>query len=347
MHAGLYYAPGSLKARLCTTGRQRLADYCRERHLPYDECGKLVVAVDATETDALREIFARGLANGVPDLRWLSADELRAVEPAATGVAAVHSPHTAITDFGAVARCFAADLTGSGGELIVGFELSAVDQSAERVTLHAADGRTVAARAAVTCAGLWSDRVSRLSGDDPDPRIVPFRGDYFALRPDARSLVRGLIYPVPDPRYPFLGVHLTRTVHGDVLVGPNAVLAGARDGYDLTSVRPRDLAETLAWPGFRRLARQHWRTGVTELRRSLSRRAFAAEARRYVPGLTAADLVRAPSGVRAQCVGFDGEMLQDFCITTRGRVVNVRNAPSPAATSSLAIADELVSHQPN
>ena len=344
VHAGLYYPPDSLKARLCTSGRERLAAYCRERELPYDECGKVVVAVDETEVDALGEIFRRAQANGVPGATWLDADGLRAVEPAAAGVAAVHSPHTAITDFGAVARAFAADVERAGGQLTTRFDVTAIDQGPDRVTLRAADGRAVVAGLAVTCAGLWSDRVATMSGDDADPRIVPFRGDYYALRPAARGLVRGLIYPVPDPRYPFLGVHLTRTVHGEVLVGPNAVLAGARDGYSLSTVRARDLVETLGWPGFRRLARQHWRTGVGELRRSMSRRAFAAEARRYVPGLRAADMVRAPSGVRAQCVGRDGEMLQDFCITSSGRVVNVRNAPSPAATSSLAIADELVAH---
>ena len=346
VHAGLYYAPGSLKARLCGAGRARLADYCRDRQLPYDECGKVVVATDDTQVEALREILRRAQANGVPDLRWLDGAELRDLEPAATGVAAVHSPRPAITDFAAVARSFAADVAGAGGQLITGFAVAEVEQTSDRVTLRATDGRTVVAAHAVTCAGLWSDRVAMMSGDEADPRIVPFRGDYFALQPQARHLVRGLIYPVPDPRYPFLGIHLTRTVHGEVLVGPNAVLAAARDGYTRTSVRVRDLADTLSWPGFRRLAAQHWRTGASELRRSLSRRAFAAEARRYVPQLRAADLVRAPSGVRAQCVGRDGEMLQDFCITTRGRVVNVRNAPSPAATSSLAIADELVTQLP-
>ena len=346
VHAGLYYAPGSMKARLCTSGRVQLAAYCRDHGLPYDECGKLVVAVEDSEVAPLREIHRRAQDNGVPGLRWLDSSELREVEPAAAGVAAVHSPHTAITDFGAVARSFAADLQQAGGELLVGFETVGVDQDSAGVTVRAADGRSVTGRAAVTCAGLWSDRVAVMAGDGPDPRVVPFRGDYYALRPAARDLVRGLIYPVPDPRYPFLGVHLTRTVGGHVLVGPNAVLAAARDGYSMRSVQARDLAETLGWPGFRRLAQQHWRTGAAELLRSVSRRAFAAQARRYVPELRPDDMVRAPSGVRAQCVGADGELLQDFCITSVGRVVNVRNAPSPAATSSLAIAEELLRSVP-
>jgi L-2-hydroxyglutarate oxidase LhgO len=332
VHAGLYYPPGSLKARLCTAGRRRLADYCRERGLPYDECGKVVVAVDESEVGPLREIHRRGVDNGVPDLAWLDGDALRTVEPAARGVAAVHSPRTAITDFAMVARSFAGDVDRAGGQVLLGFEVVGVDQGLAGVVVRARDGRSVMARTAVTCAGLWSDRVAVMTGDGPDPRVVPFRGDYYALRPHARGLVRGLIYPVPDPRYPFLGVHLTRTVDGEVLVGPNAVLA----------VGPRALVELVRWRGFRRLAVAHWRTGVVELARARSRRAFAGQARRYVPDLRPTDLARAAAGVRAQCVDSDGTLLQDFVISTVGRVVNVRNAPSPAATSSLAIADEIV-----
>jgi L-2-hydroxyglutarate oxidase LhgO len=343
VHAGLYYAPGSLKARLCTDGRARLARYAGERGIPYDECGKVVVAVSDDELDGLHEIHRRAVANGVPDIRWLSRAELREIEPAVDGVAAVHSPHTAVTDFGAVARAYATDVVAGGGEVVTGFDVAGITDTRSGVHVVARDGRELVADAVVTCAGLWSDRVARLSGDGADPQVVPFRGDYYRLRPSARGLVRGLVYPVPDPRYPFLGVHLTRTVDGEVLVGPNAVLAMARDGYTLTRFRGRDFAETLRWPGFRRMARAHWRTGFSELHRSLSRRAFAAEARRYVPELCAADMVRAPSGVRAQCVAADGTLVEDFSLTTRGRVVNVRNAPSPAATSSLAIADELLS----
>ena len=346
VHAGLYYPTGSLKARLCTAGRERLATYAREHDLPYDECGKVVVAVDDSEVEPLREILSRAVGNGVPDVRWVDAGGVREIEPGVRAVAGVHSPHTAITDFGAVAASYAADLRRSGGEIRTRFEVVGIEHDADGVSLQARDGQQLVAGVVVTCAGLWSDRVAQLSGDQPEPRIVPFRGDYYALQASARDLVRGLVYPVPDPRYPFLGVHLTRTVTGDVLVGPNAVLAGARDGYRLARGRPRDLAETARSSGFRRLAAQHWRTGARELRLSLSRRAFAAEARRYVPSLRAEDLRRSRSGVRAQCVDADGELLQDFCITTIGRVVNVRNAPSPAATSSLAIADELLGRLP-
>lgn len=342
VHAGLYYAPGSLKARLCVAGRARLADYARDQHLPYDECGKVVVAVDDSELPALREIYERATANGVPDVRWLEASEVGVVEPAVCAVAGVHSPRTAITDFAAVARGFADDVRAAGGTITTGFEVAAIEQDADGVRVRSRDGRSLTSRAVVTCAGQWSDRVAQLSGDGPDPRVVPFRGDYYALRPQATGLVRGLVYPVPDPRYPFLGVHLTRTVTGEVLVGPNAVLAAARDGYRLSTIQGRDLRETLTWPGFRRLARTHWRTGIRELASSMSRHVFAAQARRYVPELRASDLVRARAGVRAQCVGADGELLQDFCVSEIGRVVNVRNAPSPAATSSLTIADELV-----
>jgi len=334
VHAGIYYAPGSLKATLCTAGRARLADYCRERNLPYDECGKLVVAVDDSELDRLREILRRAEANGVPGIRWLDAAELRTIEPAARGVAAVHSPLTAITDFAAVARSYADDVRRSNGEVLTGFEVTGLDQDADAVHVRSRDGRSMTASTVVTCAGLQSDRVAMLSGDGRQPRVVPFRGDYYALQGEARALVRGLIYPVPDPRYPFLGVHLTRTVSGDVLVGPNAVL----------QARARDLPELLRWSGFRRLAREHWRTGAAELLRARSRRAFAGAARRYVPALRPVDMVRAPSGVRAQCVTNAGDLLEDFAITTVGRVVNVRNAPSPAATSSLAIADEIIVH---
>ena len=332
VHAGLYYLPGSLKARLCTAGRERMAEYCQSRGLRYDECGKLVVAVDDAELDGLREIHRRAQANGVPGIAWLDEPELREIEPAARGVAAVHSPHTAITDFGAVARSFAVDVERAGGDVLLNFDVVGIEQDADSVRVRAADGRAIGAAATVCCAGLQSDRVAMLSGDAADPRIVPFRGDYYTLKSTARELVRGLIYPVPDPRYPFLGVHLTRTVDGEVLVGPNAVLA----------VGPRALVELVRWRGFRRLAAAHWRTGVVELARARSRRAFAGQARRYVPALRPTDLVRASAGVRAQCVDGDGTLLQDFVISTVGRVVNVRNAPSPAATSSLAIADEIV-----
>jgi (S)-2-hydroxyglutarate dehydrogenase len=340
VHAGLYYAPGSLKAELCSRGRSMLASFCAEQHLPYDECGKVVVALDG-ELAGLDEIERRARANGVVGLRRLSAGELREVEPHVTGVAALHSPHTAIADFAAVTRALADDARRSGAVVRLGTAVTAVRHHGDEVLVGTPAGWDAADRV-VACAGLQVDRVAALAGDDPDPRIVPFRGEYYLLRPERKELVRGLVYPVPDPRYPFLGVHLTRRIDGEVMVGPNAVLALAREGYGWSNLAPRDLWATLAWPGFRTFARRHWRTGVVEMRGSLSRRAFVAAARRYVPELSADDVVRGPSGVRAQALGRDGSLVDDFRLTRTGRVVSVRNAPSPAATSSLAIAERIV-----
>ena len=341
VHAGLYYAPGSLKAELCRRGRVLLATYCAEHGLPYDECGKVVVALDESELGRLGDIEARSRANGVPGLRRLSAEELGEVEPHVRGVAALHSPHTAITDYAAVTRSLAEQARCSGAEVRLGCPVTAVRHRGDEVLVGTAGGWD-AVDHVIVCAGLQVDRVAALAGDDADPRIVPFRGEYYLLRPGRRDLVAGLVYPVPDPRYPFLGVHLTRRIDGEVMVGPNAVLALAREGYGWSDVAARDLWQTLAWPGFRSFARRHWRTGVAEMRGSLSRRAFVAAARRYVPELSSGDVVPGPSGVRAQALGRDGSLVDDFRLTRRGRVVSVRNAPSPAATSSLAIAEHVV-----
>ena len=341
VHAGLYYAPGSLKAELCRRGRSMLASFCAEQHLPYDECGKVVVALDESELAGLDEIERRSRANAVPGLRRLSAGELNEVEPHVRGVAALHSPHTAITDFAAVTRALADDARASGAAVRLGTAVTAVRHRGDEVLVGTSEGWVPVDRV-IVCAGLHVDRVASLAGDDPDPRIVPFRGEYYLLRPECRDLVRGLVYPVPDPRYPFLGVHLTRRIDGQVMVGPNAVLALAREGYGWSDIALRDVWATLAWPGFRTFARRHWRTGVTEMRGSLSRRAFVAAARRYVPQLSTLDVVPGPSGVRAQALGRDGSLVDDFRLTRTGRVVSVRNAPSPAATSSLAIAERVV-----
>ncbi|MFA1540799.1 L-2-hydroxyglutarate oxidase [Actinomadura monticuli] len=339
-HAGLYYAPGSLKATLCRRGIGLLKEYCADRNLPYVECGKVVVARDASELAALDEIERRATANGVPGLRRLTGDGLREIEPHAAGVAALHSPTTAIADFPAVARAFAEDVAAGGGEVRLGFEVVRLGRAGDRVTVASPHEELVFDRL-VVCAGLQSDRVARLAGDEPAPAIIPFRGEYYRLVPSRTDLVRGLIYPVPDPRYPFLGVHFTRRVDGGVDVGPNAVLALAREGYRRRDVRPADLWETLRWPGFRRLARRHWRTGAKELYGSAVKRAFVAEARGFVPELAARDVVAAPAGVRAQAVDPDGSLVDDFRIGRVGPVVTVRNAPSPAATSSLAIAEHV------
>ncbi len=336
VHAGIYYTPGSLKARLCVSGVVRLRAYCRDRGLAYDECGKLIVATDSSEIPRLRGLLERGTANGVPDLRWLEGQQLLEVEPNVAGVAAVHSPHTAIVDYQQVAEQLARDVEQQGGAIRTRAAVTAIDERAGAVHVTTTAGDFAFERL-ITCAGLQADTVAALSGDAPEPMIVPFRGEYLALRPDRTHLVRGMIYPVPDPRYPFLGVHLTRQVDGSVLVGPNAVMAFAREGYRFFDVAPRDLWATLRYPGFRRLVRAHWRTGLDEMRRSLSHRRFVAGAQRYVPALQPGDVVKGRAGIRAQAVGAAGEMVDDFHITHRGRVVNVRNAPSPAATSSLSI----------
>ena len=340
VHAGLYYPRDSLKARLCRRGVGLLKDYCQDRGIAYVECGKTVVALTDEEVPRLRDIEDRALHNGVPGLRRLSADEIREHEPHIHGVAGLHSPSTAIVDFVAVTRAYAEDVVAGGGTLLLGTSVDAIERVGDVVRVEAA-GQRHELDHLVVCAGLQSDRMARLAGDDRGPAIVPFRGEYLTMRPERAHLVRGLVYPVPDPRYPFLGVHFTRRIDGTVDIGPNAVLSTAREGYRRSDLVVRDLAETLAWPGFRRLARQHWRMGVTEMRGSLSRRAFVAGARRYMPELTAADVDGRHAGVRAQALDRDGTLVDDFRISRLGRVTAVRNAPSPAATSSLAIAEHL------
>jgi L-2-hydroxyglutarate oxidase LhgO len=285
----------------------------------------------------LDEIERRSRLNEVPGLRRVSGAEITEIEPHARGVAALQSPHTAIVDFVAVANAYADDLRQAGGEIVFGAEVTGLQGA--RVTTTAGE---FGFDRVVICAGLQSDRVSRLAGDTPGPAIVPFRGEYYKINPDRADLVRGLIYPVPDPRYPFLGVHLTRRIDGSVEVGPNAVLALAREGYTWGDIAPGDLAQTLLWPGFRHMARRHWRTGIKELHGSASKRAFVAAAQSYVPDLQLTDVTRGGAGVRAQAVDADGSLVDDFRIHHRGPVTAIRNAPSPAATSSLAIAEHVV-----
>ncbi|MFG1618069.1 L-2-hydroxyglutarate oxidase [Nonomuraea wenchangensis] len=335
VHAGIYYPPGSLKARLCREGVALLKDYCAAHGLPYEEVGKLVVASTHAERAGLAALAERARANGVPGIAELDALGLREVEPHAVGVGAVHSPHTAICDFPAVARRLARDVEELGGSVRLAHAVRGVRERAGGVQVLAA-GRIFTFDRLVVCGGLGTDALAAMAGRPGEVRIVPFRGEYYALQGAAKELVRGLIYPVPDPRYPFLGVHLTRTVGGEVLVGPNAVLALAYEGYNWRKFG--NIRQILGWPGTLRLARQHWRTGIKEVRGSLAKGAFVRAARRYVPELNAADLVRAPGGVRAQAVARDGRLVDDFVVDVHGNVVLVRNAPSPAATSSLAIA---------
>lgn len=345
VHAGLYYTPGSLKAQLCSEGRGLLQAFCARHGVKYDECGKLVVALDEAERTGLAEIHRRALANGVPGIELRDGPGLREVEPHVAGVEAVWSPATAVVDFPGVCEALVTEITASGGEVRCGVEVVGVTERAGGVEVKVASSddtghehTTLRAGALVICAGLQGDKVARLAGGSPAPRIVPFRGEYYALAAEQRYLVNGLIYPVPDPRYPFLGIHLTRHIDGEVLVGPNAVLALAREGYRWRDVKAADVWSTLSYRGFWALARSNWRSGVDEMRRSLSRSAFVAEAQRYVPALQADGVTRAHAGVRAQALGADGSLVDDFVIEQSGRVLAVRNAPSPAATSSLAIA---------
>src|SRR3989440_821921 len=337
VHAGIYYAPGSLKASLCVEGARLLYERCERDGIPHERSGKLIVATDRSELDALDELERRGVANAVPGLRRVDADGIRELEPHARGVAALHSPATGIVDFAAVARSLAAELGERGGAVATRCEVTGARPGARRIEVHTARG-DVSCRHALFCAGLWADRLAVACGGGPDPRIVPFRGAYLRLRPERRHLVRSLIYPVPDPRLPFLGVHLSRHPSGEVLVGPTALLAPARDAYALGRVRARDLAASATWPGTWRLARRFWRTGATELRHAARPRALARAASRYVPELAAADVLPGPAGVRAQAVRRDGVLLDDFAFSATERALHVRNAPSPAATSALAIA---------
>ncbi|MGA9746839.1 MAG: L-2-hydroxyglutarate oxidase [Nocardioides sp.] len=345
VHAGLYYEPGSLKATLCRRGVGMLQDFCSEHAIAYDACGKVLVALDPVEESRLGAIEDRARANGVPGVRRLSAAELIEIEPHVRGVAGLHSPSTAIVDFPGVTHKLAWLVEAAGGTVRLGTELVGIRQQPGGVVLTGrSDGETVEERfdRVVLCTGLHADRTAAQAGDELAPQVVPFRGEYFLLRPDKRDLVNGLVYPVPDPRYPFLGVHLTPRVDGEVMVGPNAVLALAREGYSWGQASWKDLREIVAYPGFRTFAREHWRTGVLEMAGSLSKRRFVAAARRYVPELQTADVVEGPNGIRAQALSRDGAMVDDFLISTRGAVTALRNAPSPAATSSLAIAEHLV-----
>ena len=316
VHAGIYYEPGSLKARLCVEGARELYAYCEDRGIPFEKRGKLIVARDDSELPRLDELERRGRANEVPGLRRLDAAGLREIEPHARGVAALHSPETGVVDFAAIAHAFAEDVEGAGGEI--------------RLNTRVTNLGGMRARFTVFCAGAWADELAVQAGADPDPRIVPFRGAYLRLRPDKAHLVRGLIYPVPDPALPFLGVHLSRHLDGSVSLGPSALLA------------PTRLRHSLAWPGTWRMARRWWRTGARELTHALSSRRFAREASDYVPELEPGDFSPWYAGVRAQAVSRDGRLVDDFVISETERALHVRNAPSPAATSCLALARLIV-----
>src|SRR3984957_10064332 len=345
VHAGIYYAPGSAKALMTRRGVDLLRAYCADRGLAWDERGKLVVARNAAEEVKLRELERRSTANGVPGVRWLSGAELRELEPDVAGVAALLSPTTAIVDYPAIARSFAADVTAAGGQVLTSTPVTALrlrgPDGADGVEADT-PGRSFRLSRLVICAGLQADLLAATVGDTAAPEIIPFRGEYLRLRPHAAGRVRRLIYPVPDPRDPFLGHHPAPRVDGNSDLGPNAVLALAREGYRRTDVTWDEVARLARSAAFRRLARQHWMTGVREYRGSLVRRAYLAEARTYLPWLTAGDVTGAPAGVRAQAVDPDGGLVDDFRISQVGPVTSVRNAPSPAATASMAIAEHIV-----
>jgi (S)-2-hydroxyglutarate dehydrogenase len=341
IHSGLYYAPGSLKAELCVKGAAQLKAFCHERGIRVEACGKLVIATQETELARLAELFRRGLANGVSGLRMISAGEIAEIEPNATGLGAIVSPTTAIVDYAEVARALAAEVTGMGARILTGTAVKTVRREARVWNLGTTQGSFRTATL-LTCAGLQADVLARMTGASEDPRIVPFRGDYLTIKPERRSLVRGLIYPVPNPAFPFLGIHATRRIDGQVWLGPNAVLALAREGYHRSSVSPQDLASVLSWPGFWRMAGRYWRTGSAEVYRDYSRRAFTRDARRYLPALRLEDTAQGPSGVRAQAVSRLGQLVDDFVFSQDEGVLHVRNAPSPAATASLAIAERIV-----
>jgi (S)-2-hydroxyglutarate dehydrogenase len=336
VHAGVYYKPGSLKATLCRHGVELLRTFCEDHGLPYDAVGKVIVATRDDELPRLDALLERGTQNGVPGLRPIDASELREIEPHAAGLRALHSPSTAIVDYTRISETLADVLRSRGARIELGARVTGVEERPEGVRVRTAT-RTVHARHLVTCAGLHADRLARMTGADPQVRIVPFRGEYYFLVPERRDLVRGLIYPVANPELPFLGVHLTRTVDGEVEAGPNAVLALAREGYAHHVIRADDLVETLAFAGFWKLAGRFWRVGAFEYYRSFSKAAFVASLRALVPSLTVHDVRRGGAGVRAQAVDRDGRLVDDFAFAESERSLHVLNAPSPAATASLAI----------
>ncbi len=347
IHAGIYYKPGSLKAKACVAGHRAMIEFCEQNGLPYERCGKVIVALTQDELPRLQDLYECGMTNGVQGLELIGPERLCEIEPFATGIRAIYSPNTGIVDYVKVAHAYADEVRQRGGEIVTNSRVVSLTSQGERTQvsirpnterLNGLEG-VLEAKRAVTCAGLHSDKISQDESRAPSQiQIVPFRGDYYVLRPEKRHMTRGMIYPVPDPRFPFLGVHYTRRLNGEVRVGPNAVLAFAREGYRRRDLNLRDLWESLRYPGFWRLAAKYWRMGLVEMYRDYVKVAYVKDAQRYVPELTADDLLPGPSGVRAQALGRDGSLVDDFLIKRQGGVIHVQNAPSPAATSSLIIA---------
>ncbi|PYM83096.1 MAG: L-2-hydroxyglutarate oxidase [Candidatus Rokuibacteriota bacterium] len=336
IHSGIYYRPGSYKARLTVEGARQLIEFCERNGIRYERIGKVIVATTDAELPRLQTLYERGTANGVPGLRLLEPGELRTIEPHAAAVRAIHSPSTAIVDFREVAAAMDLRLRAAGVEILTGRHITRVVRDGDGVRLCSSRGETPARRV-INCAGLYSDVVARLMGAPTAVRIIPFRGEYYMIRPERHDLVRGLVYPVPDPAFPFLGVHFTRTIHGQVEAGPNAVLAFAREGYSLGRVRPGELAAALGYRGFWAMVARYWRTGSYEMYRSLSKAAFVRALQRLIPSIRPEDVTPGGAGVRAQAVAADGSLVDDFSIVSGPDAIHVLNAPSPAATASLAI----------
>lgn len=340
LHSGIYYKPGSLKATNCRAGKALMEAFCRDEGIDFEICGKVIVAIDESDLPALDRIFERGQANGV-SCEVIGPERLAELEPHAAGIKAIHVPEAGIVDYKQVCNRLAERIREAGGQVLTSAKVSRFVRNNGEIILETAAGE-VKARQVVNCAGLYCDRVTAMSGQKPDAKIIPFRGEYFELKPEAEHLCKTLIYPVPDPAFPFLGVHFTRMIHGGVECGPNAVLAFAREGYHKLDFSISDMADTLTYPGFVKLAAKYWKTGLGEMWRSASKRAFVKALSRLVPEIRAEHLVAAPAGIRAQAVTPDGAMVDDFLIQEADRVINVNNAPSPAATASLNIGKTIV-----
>jgi L-2-hydroxyglutarate oxidase len=338
IHSGLYYKPGSLKAKNCIHGYNLLIDFCKENEIPFELCGKIVVATEEHELPLLRNLYDRGHQNGLKDFKMLSAAELKEYEPHVTGLAGFFVPQTGIVDYKIVAEKYAELIRKKGGAVMLGEKVLAVRTEASGVHVETSKS-TYSSKILINCAGLYSDKIARLTSDHVDVKIIPFRGEYYKLKKEKESLVRNLIYPVPDPNFPFLGVHFTRMMKGGVEAGPNAVLAFSREGYRKSDINVKELAESLAWPGFQKVAKKYWRTGLGEMYRSFSKPAFTKALQKLIPEIQESDLVEGGAGVRAQACDRTGGLVDDFLIIEETRAVNVCNAPSPAATSSLSIGE--------
>lgn len=340
IHTGIYYTPGSLKAKLCVKGADMMYQYAKAKDIPHNRIGKVIVAKEEGEHGRLEKIFSNGQANGVKELELIDSNTLRKIEPHCQGTAAIHVPGAGIINFASVAQALLEEIQDLGGQLVTNFEVRRIDHGSKRVRLTCQNGTTIRSHYVIACGGLHSDQLCKQSNAKADMQIIPFRGDYLQLKEHAKPLVRGLIYPVPDPRFPFLGVHFTPRINGGIWLGPNAVLAFAREGYKFTTIDWSELFETLAYPGFRKLARAHWKIGAAEMYRDLFRRAYVKALQAYIPELKVSDCIAGPSGVRAQAVYPDGTLVDDFVFNEdHHRILHVCNAPSPGATSSLAIAE--------